>query len=114
MVKPKKRFEVRRFEIWLVSLNPTKGYEVQKTRPCLIISPDEMNKHLKTVIIAPMTTVVRKYPSRVDIEFDKKQGQVALDQLRCVDKERLIKKLGSAAEITAETTCAVLAEIFAL
>ncbi len=83
---------VKRFEVWLVTLDPTKGSEIQKTRPCLIISPDEMNHWLHTIIIAPMTTVTRKYPSRIAIRFDKKDGQVALDQLRCIYKNRLVKK----------------------
>ena len=69
----------KRFEVWLVTLDPTKGYEIQKTRPCLIVSPDEMNHWLRTVIIAPMTTAVRSYPTRISIHFGGKEGQVALD-----------------------------------
>jgi len=83
----------KRFEIWLINLDPTIGHEIKKSRPCLIISPDEMN-FLKTVIIAPMTTVKRNFPFRPDISFGEKAGQVALDQIRSVDKNRLIKHLG--------------------
>ena len=82
-------------EVWLVSLDPTEGSEIQKTRPCLIVSPDEMNRNLRTVIVAPMTTTERTYPTRVAVTFQGKRGQVALDQLRVVDRTRLLKKLGS-------------------
>ena len=86
---------VKRFEVYLVNLNPTVGSEIQKTRPCLILSPDEMNRALTTAIIAPMTTKGRPYPSRVPCRFQGKDGLVVLDQLRTVDKTRLIKRLGS-------------------
>jgi mRNA interferase MazF len=79
----------------LISLDPTVGSEIQKTRPCLIISPDEMNRHIKTVIVAPMTSTEKEYPTRVSCKFRKKQGQIVLDQIRTIDKSRLIKKLGS-------------------
>src|SRR4030066_29299 len=85
---------IRRFEVYLVNLDPTLGSEIQKTRPCLIISPDEMNDHINTVIIAPMTTKGRDYPTRVACQFQDKQGQVVLDQIRTIDKARLVKKLG--------------------
>jgi len=85
----------QRDEVWLVTLNPTQGVEIQKTRPCLVISPDEMNQHLQTVIVVPMTTVTRPYPTRVPVRFQGKRGQVALDQLRAADRQRLVRKLGT-------------------
>jgi mRNA interferase MazF len=84
----------KRFDVWLVSLDPTKGSEIRKARPCVVVSPDEMNGFLRTVIIAPMTTAERSYPSRVPVEFDGKTGQIALDQIRCVDRIRLLRHLG--------------------
>lgn len=86
---------VKRFDVYLISLDPTVGSEIQKTRPCLIVSPDEMNRHIKTVIVAPMTSTAKKYPTRVNCKFRKKEGQIVLDQIRTMDKLRLIKKLGS-------------------
>ena len=86
---------VKRFDVYLISLDPTIGSEIQKTRPCLVISPDEMNRHIKTVIVAPMTSTEKKYPTRVTCKFKKKQGQIVLDQIRTLDKSRLIKKLGT-------------------
>lgn len=85
---------VNRFAVHLVNLDPTIGSEIRKTRPCVIISPDEMNRHLRTVIVAPMTTRARPYPSRVTCRFRKKTGQIALDQLRTVDMARLVKQVG--------------------
>ncbi len=102
-----------RFEVYLVSLDPTVGSEIQKTRPCVVVSPDEMNCHIQTVIVAPMTTKGKKYPTRVECKFDRKQGQVALDQIRTVDKTRLVKKLGGLSEETQEEALHVLAEMFA-
>ena len=84
-----------RFDVYLTNLDPTVGSEIQKTRPCLIISPDEMNKHISTVIIAPMTTAGKGYPTRVTCTFKKKKGQIVLDQIRTIDKTRLVKKLGT-------------------
>ena len=84
-----------RFDIYLANLNPTVGSEMQKTRPCLIISPDEMNRHIQTVIVAPMTTAGKDYPTRVPCTFKKKKGQIVLDQIRTIDKTRLVKKLGT-------------------
>ena len=86
---------VKRFDVYLMNLDPTTGSEIRKTRPCLVISPDEMNRHIKTVIVAPMTSAGNDYPSRVPCSFRKKQGQIVLDQIRTVDKSRLIKKLGT-------------------
>ena len=97
---------VKRFEVYLINLDPTIGSEIQKTRPCLIISPDEMNRHIATVIVAPMTTRGRDYPTRVSCQFEGKAGQIVLDQIRTVDKSRLVKRLG---KISDETICEVLA-----
>ena len=102
----------RRDEVWLVSLDPTQGAEIQKTRPCLIVSPDEMNEHLRTVIIAPMTTVMRSYPTRAPIRFKGKDGQIVLDQLRAIDRQRLVRKLGIVAAGTAQAASAILIEMF--
>lgn len=85
---------VKRFEIYLVDLNPTRGSEIFKVRPAMVVSPDEMNRHLQIVIIAPMTTKTRDFPSRVQCEFAGKTGQIALDQIRSIDKTRLVKKMG--------------------
>jgi len=100
-------------EVWRVTLDPTQGVEIQKTRPCLVISPDEMNRHLRTVIIAPMTTVTRPYPTRVAVRFQGKRGQVALDQLRAVGRQRLVRILGAVSVKTAGDVSATLLEMFA-
>jgi mRNA interferase MazF len=102
----------RRDEVWLVSLDPTHGAEIQKTRPCLVVSPDEMNRYLQTVIIVPMTTTMRPYPTRVPLRFQGKSGQAALDQLRAVDRQRLVRKLGTVSPSTAQQASAVLLEMF--
>ena len=99
-------------EVWLVSLDPTQGAEIQKTRPCLVVSPDESNRHLRAVIIAPMTTVERPYPTRVALTFQGKQGQVALDQLRAIDRQRLVRKLGRISPKAAAAVSTVLVEMF--
>src|SRR5690554_90265 len=85
---------VKRFEVYLVDLNPTRESEIFKVRPAMVVSPDEMNRHLQTVIIAPMTTKTRDFPSRIACQFAGKSGQIALDQIRSVDKTRLVKKMG--------------------
>ncbi len=102
-----------RFEIWLVGLDPTRGSEIQKTRPCVVVSPDEMNHHIATVIIAPMTTKGRRYPTRVPVIFQRKRGEIVLDQLRTVDGSRMIRKLGTLDDATAEAVIAVLQQMFA-
>ena len=102
----------RRDEVWLVSLDPSHGAEIKKTRPCLIVSPDEMNQHLQTVIVAPMTTTLRSYPTRVSLRFQGKSGQAALDQLRAVDRQRLVRKLGTASPSAAQQASDVLLEMF--
>lgn len=104
--------EPRLDEVWLASLDPTEGSEIRKTRPCLVISPDETNRHLRTVIIAPMTTVARPYPTRVALTFRGKRGQVALDQIRAVDRQRLVRKLGRVSTQIAESVSNVLIEMF--
>ena len=86
---------VKRFDVYLVNLDPTIGSEIQKTGPCLVISPDEMNRNIRTVIIAPMTSAQKEYPTRVSCTFQKKKGQIVLDQLRTIYKARLIRKLGT-------------------
>ena len=103
----------KRFEVYLVNLDPTLGSEIKKKRPCLVISPDEMNAHIATVIVAPMTTQGRVYPTRVLCKFQGKDGQIVLDQIRTVDKARLAKKLGTIGAATQKATLAVLAEMFA-
>ncbi|HRQ39325.1 MAG TPA: type II toxin-antitoxin system PemK/MazF family toxin [Chloroflexota bacterium] len=103
---------VQRFDVYLVNLDPTIGSEIQKTRPCLIISPDEMNRYIATVIIAPMTTKGRAYPTRVACTFQGKEGQIVLDQIRTIDQSRLIRKLGQLDKATQGEVLAILADIF--
>jgi mRNA interferase MazF len=103
---------VRRFDVFLINLDPTLGGEIRKTRPCLVISPDEMNRYISTVIVAPMTTKGRDYPTRIPCHFKGKQGQVALDQIRAVDKVRLVQKLGRIDKRIQEKVLSVLAEMF--
>ncbi len=106
--------DVKRFDVYWVNLDPTVGSEeIQKTRPCLVVSPDEMNRHMATVIVAPMTTKGRPYPTRVSCQFQNKEGQIVLDQLRTVDKVRLVKRLGQIDVETQRAVLAVLAEMFA-
>jgi mRNA interferase MazF len=107
------RSPVRRFEVHLISLDPTKGSEIRKTRPCLIISPDEMNKHIRTVIIAPMSSTIKNYPTRVTTIFQGKKGQIVLDQIRTVDKSRLINNLGRISSSAQEKVLITLQEMFA-
>ncbi|MGH7884428.1 MAG: type II toxin-antitoxin system PemK/MazF family toxin [Thermodesulfobacteriota bacterium] len=103
---------INRFEVYLVNLDPTVGSEIKKTRPAVIISPDEINYNLNTVIIAPMTTGGKNYPSRITCEFKGKTGKIVLDQLRTVDKIRLIKKVGSISRITQDHLCDLLCKLF--
>lgn len=104
---------VQRFEVYLVALDPTRGHEIRKTRPCLVISPDEMNRHIGTVIVAPMTTGGKPYPTRVAVPFDGRDGQIVLDQIRTIDKKRLIKRLGEIDGPVARRVLEVLGEMFA-
>jgi mRNA interferase MazF len=103
---------VKRFDVFLVNLDPTIGSEIRKTRPCLVVSPDEMNRHINTVIVAPMTTKGKPYPTRVACRFAGKGGQIVLDQIRTVDKVRLVKRLGSVSASAQEQVLQVLAELF--
>ncbi len=103
--------KINRFEIYLVRLNPTVGFEIQKTRPCIIISPNEMNV-LKTVIIAPLTSKGFDFIFRPTVNFQDKEGLVLLDQIRAVDKSRLIKKIGMIEEERAKTISSILVEMF--
>nr|MDF0366030.1 type II toxin-antitoxin system PemK/MazF family toxin [Nodosilinea sp. TSF1-S3] len=104
---------VHRFDVFLVNLDPTVGNEIQKTRPCVVISPDEMNRYITTVIVAPMTTQGRPYPTRILCRFEGKQGQIILDQIRTVDKVRLVKKLGQISLDEQRRVLETLAELFA-
>lgn len=102
----------KRDEVWLIALDPSRGAEIKKTRPCLVISPDDMNEPLQTVLVAPMTRTQRTYATRVNLNFRNKTGQVALDQLRAVARERLIRKLGVVSTKTADAVSSVLVEMF--
>ena len=104
---------VERFEICLVNLDPTVGSEIKKTRLCVVISPDEMNRFIRTVIIAPMTTKGRPYPTRVECRFEGKDGQVVLDQIRTVDKARLVKRMGKLSGAAQLKVLSGLSEMFA-
>lgn len=101
-----------RFDVFLVSLDPSQGSEIKKTRPCVVISPDEMNKHIKTLIVAPMTSKVRNYPTRVPVTFEDKDGNIVLDQIRTIDKSRIIKKLGTLDDETASLVLKTLGKMF--
>ena len=108
-----RRLTAARFEVHQVDLDPTRGSESHRSRPCLVVSPDEMNRHLRTVIVAPMTSQGRSYPTRVAVRLRGTAGQVVLDQLRTVDKKRLVRRLGVLDQVTARRVLDVLAEIFA-
>jgi mRNA interferase MazF len=104
---------VKRFDVFLVNLDPTIGSEIQKTRPCVVISPDEMNRHIATVIVAPMTTKGQPYPTRIACQFQGKDGQIVLDQIRTVDKSRLVRRLGQISTSEQKAVLDTLAELFA-
>ncbi len=104
---------IKRFDVYLVNLDPTIGSEIQKTRPCLVISPDEMNRNIRTVIIAPMTSAQKDYPTRVSCTFKKKQGQIVLNQIQTTDKTRFIKKLGTLGSRAQSDVIATLQRLFA-
>lgn len=103
---------VRRGEVFLVNLNPTRGSEIQKTRPCVVVSPDELNEHLRTLIVAPLTTGGQTYPFRVPCHFGGRVGRIVLDQIRTVDRERLVRRLGQLSPATLGRTLAILLEMF--
>lgn len=102
---------IYQYEVVLIDLDPTKGHEIQKTRPCVVVSPDEMNKNISTVIVAPMTTKSHPYPSRVEVNFGGKDGWVVLDQIRTVDRSRIVKKLGKIKEQEVSRLKAVIKEM---
>jgi mRNA interferase MazF len=104
---------VKRFDVFLINLDPTIGSEIRKTRPCVVISPDEMNRNIATVIVAPMTTKGKQYPTRVVCKFQEKDGLIVLDQIRTVDKTRLVEYLGLIDENERGLVLATLAEMFA-
>jgi mRNA interferase MazF len=104
---------VKRFDVFLVNLDPTIGSEIKKTRPCIVVSPDEMNRYVATVIIAPMTTKGKTYPTRVVCQFQGKDGQIVLDQIRTIDKTRLVRKLGQISQNEQRVVLDTLAEMFA-
>ena len=104
---------IRRGEVFLVDLDPTRGAEIQKTRPCVVVSPDDLNAHLRTVIVAPLTSGGQPFPLRVPCRFLNRSGQVVTDQLRTVDRERLVRHLGRLSPATFAHVIAVLQEMFA-
>jgi len=103
---------VRRGDVFLVKLDPTQGGEIQKTRPCVVVSPDELNAHLRTFIVAPLTTGGHPYPFRVPCRFQRRAGYVVIDQIRTVDRERLARRLGKLSPPTLERVLAILQEMF--
>ncbi len=104
---------INRFDVYLVNLDPTVGSEIKKSRPCLVISPDEMNRHIRTVIVAPMTTKGKPYPSRVKCKFRGKSGLIILDQIRTIDSNRIVSRLGRINKLTEAKVLDLLGEIFA-
>ena len=102
-----------RGEVYLVQLDPTRGSEIKKTRPCVVVSPDELNRHLRTAIVAPMTTAGRTYPWRPRCRFQNRSGYIVLDQVRTVEQERLVKRLGTLSPDTLQTVLGGLQEMFA-
>lgn len=103
--------EIKQYEVYLINLDPTVGHEIQKTRPCVVISPDEMNSHIQTVIIAPMTTKSHSYPTRIRITFQSTEGWIVLDQIRTVDKKRLVKRLGKISDEAVKKVKVVIKEM---
>ena len=103
---------MNRFDVYLLDLDPTVGSEIKKTKPCIIISPDKMNRYIRTVIVAPMTTKGKTYPTRIPLTFQKKKGQIVLDQIRKIDKTRLVKRLGTISKERQEEVLSILQEMF--
>ena len=104
--------DINRFDILLVSFDPSQGHEIKKTRPCVIVSPNEMNKYIKTLIVAPMTSKIRNYPTRIPVVYDSKEGTIALDQIRTIDKSRIIRNLGTLDTKIANTVLETLGKMF--
>ena len=104
--------DLKQYQIVLVNLDPTIGSEIQKTRPCVVISPDEMNQYLRTIIVAPMTTTSRKYPTRIQVKHDSKIGWIVIDQIRTIDKQRIIKDLGRLSQPEIKELKSVIKETF--
>ncbi len=104
--------EINQYQIVLVNLDPTIGSEIKKTRPCVVISPDEMNKYLRTIVLAPMTTRSRNYPSRIEVKHDRKTGWIVIDQIRTIDKQRIIRILGELSKPEIKEVKSVLKETF--
>lgn len=103
--------DIKQYHVYLINLDPTVGHEIKKTRPCIVISPDEMNNNIQTLIIAPMTTKSHDYPTRVQLTFQKKKGFIILDQIRTIDKKRIIKELGKISDKTVLEIKSVLQEM---
>ncbi len=104
---------VKRLDVFLAELDPTPGTEIRKTRPCLVVSPDEMNRHIRTVIVAPMTTAGRPFPTRVACTFHGKKGRIVTDQIRTLDRDRLVRRLGRIDQRTGVKVLRLLSEMFA-
>ena len=104
--------ELKQYQVVLVNLDPTIGSEIKKTRPCVVISPDEMNKYLRTIIIAPMTTSSKKYPTRIEVKHDSKIGWIVVDQIRTIDKQRVVKILGALSQHEIKELKSVIKETF--
>ncbi len=104
--------DLNQYQIVLVNLNPTVGSEIKKTRPCVIISPDEINKHLRTIVVAPMTTKSKKYPTRIEVKHDRKIGWIVIDQIRTIDKQRIVKVLSRLSKPEIKEVKSVLQETF--
>ena len=104
--------DTNRFDILLVTFDPSQGHEIKKTRPCVIVSPNEMNKYIKTLIVAPMTSKIRNYPTRIPVVFESKEGTIALDQIRTIDKSRIIRNLGTLDTKIANTVLETLGKMF--
>ena len=105
---------VRRGDVVLVELNPTRGSEIRKTRPCVVVSPDELNRHLRTFIVAPLTTGSHPYPFRLPVRFGGKAGPIVLDQVRTINRERIVRRLGALSGVTLEKALGVLQQMFAV
>lgn len=103
---------ISRFDVVLVQLDPTVGREIKKTRPCIVVSPDVMNKHLDTVIVLPLTSTIRSFPSRMTIRFQNREGEIAVDQIRTVSLERIVKKIGRITSRESRSVCDKLTEMF--